>query len=82
MGDQSPILFIIKMGKTGTKHASTKHLSRILFVLNDSKKKMSRNDLKDATGITTNLKDALNFLSNHNLVKSIKTDNCVVKYFS
>ena len=62
--------------------ATTRHLTRILIVLKDSKQKMSKYDLYQATGIEyPKLKDALNWLINHKLISKIRDQGYTERYF-
>lgn len=58
-----------KVNSDQCSRANTRHLTRILIVLKDSKKKMNYNELSNSTGISSFLSDALNFLVNHKLIK-------------
>lgn len=70
--------------KQGSDHgiiASTRHLTRILIVLKDSKELLTYTQIKEYTGITGTLADALRWLVNHELInKGAKGASPNVRY--
>ena len=58
-----------RVGSDTHTRANTRHLTRILIVLTELEKPVSYMKLKDYTGISGRLADALMWLTNHKIIK-------------